>query len=243
MSCLAVPSPARMILNWSWPSDWSSRAASTIVFTSFDKRPGDLFVKRVDSSGPGDVLLADRRRKVATCWSPDGNYIIYHALTPGSAWDIEAYSIRDHKVIPLLKSTAAEMHGQLSPDARWLAYSSAESGRMEVFVRPFLGGPDHWQISGGGGSMPRWSPDGRRLYYVGPDGKLMAAVVHPGKTFSADAPQPLFLSRLRLVNGITRTQYDVMPDGRFVMNIGIPGSERESMITLIQNWTRKLPAQ
>src|SRR5205085_12174440 len=115
--------------------------------------------------------------------------------------------------IPVLKTAATEMHGQLSADGQWLAYSSTESGRMEVFVRPFLGTTDHWQISGGGGSMPRWSPDGRQLYFVGPDGKLMAAKVHAEKTFSADAPQPMFATRLRLLNGITRAQYDVMPDG------------------------------
>ena len=215
----------------------------TIVFTGFEKRPGDLFVKRVDASGPGDLLYADRRRKVATCWSADGNYVIYHALTPGSQWDIEAYSLRDRKVIPLVKTPATEVHGQLSPDGRWLAYSSTEPGRMEVFVRPFLGSSDHWQISGGGGSQPRWSRDGRQLYFVSPDAKLMAAAVHATQSFSADAPRPLFSTRLRLLNGITRTQYDVMPDGRFLMNVGFPSEEHPVPITLVQNWTRKLPAQ
>jgi Tol biopolymer transport system component len=216
----------------------------TIVFSSFDKRPGDLFVKRVDSSGPGDVLFADRRRKIASCWSRDGNYIIYQALTPGTQWDIEAWSLRDRKVIPLVNTPASEMHGQLSPDSRWLAYASSESGRMEVFVRPFLNGRgEHWQISGGGGSMPRWSADGKELFYVSPDGKLMAATIHGGETFSADGPRPLFQTRLRLLNGITRMQYDILPDGRFLMNEAIAGSEKQSLITVVQNWTRKLPAQ
>jgi Tol biopolymer transport system component len=222
---------------------WSPDSKS-IVFSSFDKRPGDLLVKRVDSSGPGDVLLADRRRKIPSYWSRDGNYIIYQALTPGRQWDIEAWSVRDRKVIPLVNTPASEMHGQLSRDSRWLAYASSESGRMEVFVRPFLAGHgEHWQISGGGGLMPRWSPDGRKLYYVAPDGKLMAAAIHAAQTFSADAPQPMFLTRLRLLTGITRTQYDVLPDGRFLMNNAIAGSEKQSLITVVQNWTRKLLAQ
>jgi serine/threonine protein kinase len=221
---------------------WSPDSKS-IVFTSFDKRPGDLLVKRVDTSGPGDVLFADRRRKIPTSWSPDGNYVLLQALTPGSQWDIEAYSIRDHKVIPVVKTTAVELHGQISPDGKWLAYSSTEPGRMEVFVRQFLGGVDHWQVSGGGGSMPRWSRDGRTLYYVASDGKLMATTVHAEKTFSADAPQPLFPSRLRLVNGITRLQYDVTADGRFLMNIASAETEHQSLITIVQNWERKIPAQ
>ena len=91
--------------------------------------------------------------------------------------------------------------------------------------------------------MPRWSHDGRQLYYMSPEGKLMAAAVHADKTFSADGPQPLFSTRVRTLPGITRNQYDVMPDGRFLMNLGLPGSEKQSPITLVQNWTRKLPAQ
>jgi len=221
---------------------WSPDSRS-IVFSEFEKRPGDLFVKRVDASGPGDLLLGDNRRKVPNCWSADGNYIIYHALTPGMQWDIEAYSLRDHKIIPLVKTPATEFHGQLSPDSKWLAYSSGESGRMEVFVRPFLGGSQHWQISGGGGSMPRWSHDGRQLYFVSTEGRLMVAAIHAGEAFAADAPQPLFMTRLRLLNGITRTQYDITADGRFLMNTGLGGPEQQTFVTLVQNWTRKLANQ
>jgi Tol biopolymer transport system component/predicted Ser/Thr protein kinase len=213
----------------------------TIVFTSFERRPGDLFTKRVDTSGPGELLYEDKRRKVATCWSSDGNYVIYHALTPASQWDIEAYSLRDRKVIPLVKTSAAEMHGQLSPDMRWLAYSSSESGRTEVFVRPFLGGSQHWQVSGDGGSMPKWSRDGHQLFFVSPRGEMMVAAVHNSDGFSADAPRPLFVARIRLLQGITRGQYDVTPDGRFLMNIGMPATEKQLPITLVQNWTTKLP--
>jgi WD40-like Beta Propeller Repeat len=225
-----------------WAPVWSPDG-KRIVFVTFEKRPGDLFVKRVDTSGPGDVLFADRRRKIPTSWSRDGNYVVYQALTPGSQWDIEAYSIRDRKAVPLVKTSAVELHGQISPDGKWLAYSSTESGRMEVFVRPFLGGVDHWQVSGGGGSMPRWSHDGRVLYYIGSDGQLMSAALHTDSTFSADAPQPLFPSRLRLINGITRSQYDVTADGHFLMNIASAESQRQSLITLVQNWQRKLPSQ
>jgi len=214
--------------------------SKSIVFTEFERRPGDLFVKRVDSSGPGELLLADHRRKVATSWSPDGNYLVYHALTPGLAWDIEAYSVRDKKVIPLVNTPALELHGQVSPDGRWLAYSSNESGRVEIFVRPFLAGSEHWQVSGGGGSQPRWSHDGRQIFYTSNDSMIMCAKVHAGATFSADAPEPLFPARIRLLNGITREQYDVMPDGRFLINNGPAGGDTAASIVLMQNWTRKI---
>jgi serine/threonine protein kinase len=221
---------------------WSPDSGS-IVFSSFDKSPGDLWIKYVDSSGPGQVFFADRRRKVATSWSPDGNYVIFHVLTPGMDWDIEAYSIRDRRVIPLVKTPATEIHGQVSPDSKWLAYSSTESGRMEVFVRPFLGGNEHWQISGGGGAMPRWSHDGRQLYFVTPDAKLMVAVVHSAATFSADLPKVMFQTQMRLVTGVTRLQYDVMRDGRLLINSRQPGAQEQARLVLVQNWTRKLPAQ
>src|SRR5262249_20083038 len=93
---------------------------------------------------------------------------------------------------------------------------------------------------GDGGTMPRWSRDGRRLYFVSPRGEMMAAAVHVGQGFSADAPQPLFSVPIRLISGITRTQYDVMRDGRFLINVGLESTERQSPITLVQNWTAKL---
>ena len=211
----------------------------TIVFTSFDKRPGDLFVKRVDESGPGEPLFADARRKIATCWSRDGNYVIFNVMTPGYSWDIEAWSFRDHKVIPIVKTAAAEINGQLSPDGKWLAYNSAESGRLEIFVTPFLG-TEHWQISGGGGVSPRWSRDGRELYFMATDNKIMAATIHTTPNFSADAPQPLFATRLSGFAGLTRSQFDVMPDGRLLLNVAVASAERQPPVTLVQNWTEKL---
>ena len=221
-----------------WAPVWAPDSR-TIVFGSFNKRPGGLFTKRVDASGPGELLFMDARSKIPTSWSPDGNYVIFNAMTPGSNWDIEAWSIRDHKVIPLVKTTALQMNGQLSPDGRWLAYSSTESGRLEIFVRPFLG-HESWQISGGGGRSPRWSRDGRELYFVGSDDKIMVAAVHTAGRFSADAPQPMFLTRLGGYSGLTRSQFDVMPDGRFLLNAAMPGTEKQAPVTLVQNWTDTL---
>ena len=221
---------------------WSPDSRS-IAFSSFEHRPGDIFVKRVDASGPGELLYADRRRKIVTDWSRDGNYIVYNALTPGTEWDVEAYSLRDRKVIPLVHTQHSEMLGHISPDGRWLAYQSMESGRSEIYVQPFPSGNERWQISGGGGAMPLWSPDGRELYYATSDGKLAAATIHTGPTFSADAPQPLFNSRLKVAVGITRSQYDVAPDGTFLMNVGSGVEGRQTAINLVQNWSQKLAGQ
>ncbi|MDQ6801977.1 MAG: serine/threonine-protein kinase, partial [Acidobacteriota bacterium] len=91
-------------------AQWSPDSQS-IAYTTFDRRPGDIFVKRVDDNAPGQPIVADPRRKVVSDWSRDGNYVIYHALVPGSEWDIDAYSMRDRKSIPLVHGAASEMLG------------------------------------------------------------------------------------------------------------------------------------
>ena len=94
-----------------------------VAYSSFDRSPGDLFVKRVEGTGPGEPLLVDKRRKIASQWTADGKYIIYHALAPGSTWDVEALSIADKKIIRLVHSPASEVLGCVSPDGHWLAYA------------------------------------------------------------------------------------------------------------------------
>ncbi len=223
-----------------WGPVWSPDSKS-ILYSAFDRRPGDLFIKRIEGSGEGELLYADKRRKTASEWTRDGKYIIYHALTPGTAWDIEAYSIADHKVIPLVKSAAIEMFGRVSPDGKWLAYASLEGSRSEVYVQRFPPTRERWQVSGGGGTMPQWSGDGRQLFYVATDAKLMTATVHgDGDRFVADAPRALFATRIRALPGTSRSQYDVARDGRFLINVTMADARRQPGITVIQNWTVKL---
>jgi len=109
---------------------WSPDSRS-IAFTSFDHRPGDILIKHVDESGPGEPVVVDQRRKIVADWSRDGNYIIYHALTPGFEWDIEAYSLRDHKVIPLVHTAVSESLARSRPmdDGLPTCLSNLESQR------------------------------------------------------------------------------------------------------------------
>ena len=188
------------------------------------------------------VLCADKRRKVATDWTRDGKYIIFNALTPGFSWDIEAYSMADHKVITLVKSSSPEMLGKVSPDGKWLAYAATEGSRNEVYVQPFPTTGQRWQVSGGGGTMPTWSTDGHQLFYIAADAKMMAAAVHTaGGQFVADAPRALFATHVRTLAGITRRQYDVTSDGRFLINVNIADTTRQPGITVVQNWMGRLP--
>jgi hypothetical protein len=131
----------------------------------------------------------------------------------------------------------AETGGQFSPDGRWVAYQSDESGRFEIYVQPFPAASAKWQISTGGGTMPRWRADGKELFFIAPDTKLMAAAVTAsGTTFEAAPPVALF--QTRIVGGpgqILKHQYAVSRDGRFLINETAEASTA-TPITLIFNW-------
>src|SRR5207245_9168171 len=106
--------------------------------------------------------------------------------------DIWIYSIPDRKATVFLQTPFNETHPTLSPDGRWMAYTSDESGRNEVYVQPFPGPGGKWQVSTGGGETAKWRRDGKELFYVAPDGKMKAAPVKADATFEAALPQPLF---------------------------------------------------
>ena len=147
----------------------------------------------------------------------------------------------------MVQTSFDEVQGQFSPDGRWVAYASNESGRYEIYIRPFPGPGGKWQVSTGGGIYPRWRRDGKELFYVAPDNRMMAApiqVAADGRTLSPGAPVALFASRLTTGNtGIggfaSRAQYAVAPDGRFLLNVSADDAAA-SPITIVQNWTALL---
>jgi hypothetical protein len=158
-------------------------------------------------------------------------------VTGGDIWVLPL----DGKQPPsaFVNSKFEERAAQFSPDGRWLAYCSDESGRSEVYLRPFPASSGQFQVSTMGGIAPRWRRDGKELYYIAPNGTLMAvSLTTIGGTPDVGAPVALF--RPRIVYGGTNTvgilwQYDVAPDGRFLINVST-GSAVTAPITLIQNW-------
>jgi hypothetical protein len=146
--------------------------------------------------------------------------------------------------VVLLKTNFDERWTNLSPDGHWAAYMSNESGRYEIYVRPFSAGGSgaanggQWQVSTVGGTYPAWRPDGKELYYLAPDGKLMAAPVRvQGATFEPGAPVALF--QTGIYGGGVDTgqgrQYDVARDGCFLINT-VPDEAVSTPITLLENW-------
>jgi Tol biopolymer transport system component len=161
--------------------------------------------------------------------------------------DIVAYHPRDTTEIPLLTLPYDEVSPKLSPDGRWLLYSSQESGKAEVYVRPF---PDvnagRWPISVGGGSQPLWAKNGREIFYVSPDNVMMAAVVTTQEGFQVGERKALFEIPSGFVLSAVSTPYDVSPDGqRFIMVRDIPSATPAvgAPIILVENWFEELRAK
>jgi hypothetical protein len=144
----------------------------------------------------------------------------------------------ERKPMPFLVTAADETFAQFSPDGRWVAYSSDESGRRDVYVQGFA--PDRqpaaavgkWQISNAGGDKPRWSANGNELFYLAPDGKLMTVPVKLQPQFEPGLPIGLFQTQ-----AVSFAPYDVMPDGRFLINtVGGGAVETASPIVVTLNW-------
>lgn len=171
-------------------------------------------------------------------WSSDGRFVVYQSSAPQTGFDLWVAPLSSEDApFPVAQTEHGEREGAFSPDVRWIAYDSTESGRREVWVQPFPPTGARWQISTGGGVSPQWRADGRELFYVTADGRLTSVSVTTGPRFNWDAPRPLFETTFR---GGTYASYVVSRDGqRFLMNVPL-GMAEESPITVVLNWTTRL---
>jgi Tol biopolymer transport system component len=190
-------------------------------------------------------LLESSQAKQAFDWSPDGRFVIYRTVDPKTNYDLWILPLHgDRKPFPFLVTRFQELDAQFSPDGRWVAYASNESGRFETYVQPFPGPGGKWQVSDNGGVQPRWRRDGKELFYVAADSKLMAVPVNvstDGKSFESGKPQTLFTTRMFSggVRNAFRHQYDVSKDGqRFLIN-AVSDEAGATPITVILNWRPK----
>jgi Tol biopolymer transport system component len=212
-----------------------------IVFDSSRTGQRDLFIKDTNGAGNETLLLQSTEDKSAADWSRDGRFLLYSSVDPKDARDLWILPMDgDRKPFIFLKTPFDERSAKFSPDGRWVAYASNLTGRYEIYVSPFNGtssassaGPP---VSTQGGVAPRWRHDGKELYYIAPDLKLMAVRINTtGATFEAGNPTTLFATRiLGGADPNIGTQYDVSADGRFLINTVL--GEDNSPITLIQNW-------
>src|SRR5262249_17313857 len=165
-----------------------------ILFTSDRSGGYKLYVKNASGAGADELLYGAKNWCIAEDWSPDGKYILFSEVDPKTKYDLWLLQLGEHKkAFPFLISGANESNARFSPDGRWIAYSSDESGRAEVYVQSFLSEkPGKWQVSTNGGFTPKWSGDGKELFYQSPDNQIMCSEVKVGSTFEAATPTPLF---------------------------------------------------
>jgi len=176
------------------------------------------------------------RLTIATSWSPDGRFMISYEIDPKTKRDVWVRPLADdQKPFPFLQTAANDVGGWLSPDGRWMAYSSDATGAYEVYVLSFPDGKSKWQISTTGGIGPQWRRDGKELFYYAPDGKLMAVDAKGGTEFVAAVPHALF--EFRSGNGLTfLAPYSVTAAGqRFLLNTIVDESGGEPL-AMVVNW-------
>jgi serine/threonine protein kinase len=221
---------------------WSPQG-DRIVFASNRKGIYDLYLKTA-GGGPDELLFESGQIKWPESWSADGRYIIYREQHPKSNFDLWALSLEDHKTIPIANTDFEEREGQFSPDGRWVAYQSNESGRPEIYVQPFPNPTGKWRVSTSGGSQVRWRRDGKELFYISLDEKLTTVPISTaanGNAIDIGTASALFAVHLNLgpVSAIQRQQYVVSADGqRFLVNSPIE-NQVTNPITMILNWRPK----
>jgi len=217
-----------------------------LIFTSGRGGAFTLYLKETSGSTPDELLLKGTNSRFPTDWSYDGRLLMYVDTDAKNKWDLWTVPVDgERKPTPFLQSEFNECQGQFSPDGKWVAYSSDESGRYEIYVRPFPPGSGKWKISNGGGQHARWRRDGRELFYLDPSQTIMSVAVKAGgganASLEAASPQALFDSRAVVEPaGFNNFHYAPSADGkRFLVNIGA-GDAGDMPVVVVTNWLAAL---
>ena len=224
-------------------ASWSADGRS-VLYLAGSGSGGLPTMTRADGTGAPQVLLRSSYNFGQALQSRDGRWLVLRrVITESGSGDIFGLKVGDSTLVPLLTTPAREVSPALSPDGRWLAYSSSESGTPEIYVRPF---PDvasaRWQVSTSGGSEAVWAHSGRELFYLNGHREMVSSEIHPGADFAVGQQRILFPA-VSYTGGGTYPIYDVTPDDRrFVMVRGVtPAGESE--LILADNWFEELKAR
>jgi dipeptidyl aminopeptidase/acylaminoacyl peptidase len=207
---------------------------------AYSSQNGGVTVKAANGSGDAETLLP--RTSFPATWSPDGRFIIFTERGAKTRMDIWALPMfGNKKEYQLSNSPFDEQTAQLSPDGRWLAYSSDDTGNYEIYVQSFSAdgklGSDKKRVSTSGGRMPVWRRDGSELFYIAADGQMMSSAVKTGGAeFEFNAPNPLFKTRM-LTWTTNFREYDVSPDGQRFLIGTLIGETKAAPPTVILNWS------
>jgi eukaryotic-like serine/threonine-protein kinase len=210
----------------------------------------NFYALNVNGTGPEEELFSSDSRKALTQWSRDGRFIVYsetNLKTREDLWVLPFDNGKAGKPISFLHSEFNEAYGQLSPDNRWMAYTSDASGRREVYERAFPSTEEPKRISINGGDQPRWRGDGKELYFIGADSKMMAAPIKigggPKPSLEPGPPQALFAAPplFHYWGGNSTYDYDVTADGkRFLLNADVANATSTHALNVIVDWVAAL---
>jgi Tol biopolymer transport system component len=216
---------------------WSPDGMRVVFYSGRD--PHGLYVKNASSTGAEELILKTDALGPEQ-WSPDGRLILYDTVASNTGVDIFVFPLgKDLKPSAYIQTRFNEVHAQLSPNGKWMAYTSNESGRYEVYVQSFPERISKAQVSTAGGSQPRWRGDGKELYYIAGANRLMAVAVRAEGVFEAGVPSALFPLRLAGPPQGVRNSYAVTADGqRFLVNS--IAEQNTSQIVGTLNWTEAL---
>jgi Tol biopolymer transport system component len=210
---------------------------SQVIFESTRNGTFDLWIKPSSGAAEEQLLLDTPDTEWPLSWSQDGRFLLFQRSDLKTRWDLWALPMTgaDRTPIVVADTSFTERMGQFSPDGRWVAYETNESGRQEIVAQRFPEAGAKWPVSTGGGIAPRWRADGREIYFIAPDGRMMAVpITITGSTFEAGKTEALFSSQI--VPQPFKTQYTVSGDGRFLINNLTEEDSAASPITLILNW-------
>jgi Tol biopolymer transport system component len=216
-----------------------------VVFASDPEGRMDLYQKALNG-GKEELLLTTPDMKLPTDWSSDGRFIVYHSVNSNTMADLWVLPLGgERRPIPCVQTQFDEFDGAFSPDGKWIGYTSSETGRFEVYVQPSPGSNTQpsrgkWQVSTQGGSRLRWGRDGKEVFYVTPDGDLVAVPVMTGREFAIGVPKKLF--RTNIGNPTPTTSsfgYGTAGGRRFLTVVPTPEPIPAS-VTVVLNWTGAL---
>jgi Tol biopolymer transport system component len=212
---------------------------SRIVWTSNRDGAGNLYWKAASGAGPDEALYRSAYHKAALDWSADGRFILYVEADPQTNQDLWVLPLEGGKPWPWLKTQFAESFGRFSPDGKWIAYPSNESGRNEIYLQAFVPGAPasggSRRLSTNGGTNPLWRRDGRELYYLSADNKLMVVEVTLGEEVKYGTPKELFALDSLRVETIGRGRA-MTGDGQRFLFTTIEEETSLPPFTVVQNW-------
>jgi serine/threonine protein kinase/Tol biopolymer transport system component len=217
---------------------WSADG-STVIYEGLRSNVYSLYRRAPNAAASEEKILEGNRDRIVANQSVADRFLIYQRRDPRGDTDLWLVPLQgERKPVPLIKTQFSERHAQVSPDGRWLAYSSDETGERQIFIRSFTAatgqvGAERHQVSLAGGEHPRWSRDGRELYFVSPQAAMMAARPDPQAGWKRCRPEELFPTPGFSDN--VMTPYDVTPDGKFV--ISMLSGEANLDFAIVLNWT------